>query len=115
VPFGTDPSKIRGYSLSARNLGWASAYLQEWTARAMRTRLEPMKQVARMLRRHDDLLLNDFRAKRQCNSAMFDGMNHKARVSLARSFGHRSYDVLELVLYHNLGKLPEPHCQHRFC
>ncbi len=98
-----------------RSPAWASAYLQEWTARAMRTRLEPMKKVARMLRRHEDLLLNYFRAKRQYNSAMVEGMNHKARVSLARSFGHRSYDVLELVLYHNLGKLPEPPCQHRFC
>lgn len=100
---------------SYRSPTWARNYLRAWTTRAMRSRLEPMKKVARMLRRHEDLLLNYFRAKRQYSSAMVEGMNLKARVSLARSFGHRSFDVLQLVLYHNLGKLPEPPCPHRFC
>jgi transposase len=98
-----------------RNPTWAAAYMKAWTTRAMRSRLEPMKKVARMLRAHENLLLNYFRAKRQYNSAMVEGMNHKARVSLARSFGHRSFEVLKLVLYHNLGSLPEPPCSHKFC
>jgi transposase len=98
-----------------RNPDWAAAYMRAWTTRAMRSRLEPMKKVARMLRSHEDLLLNYFRAKRQYTSAMVEGMNHKARVSLARSFGHRSFEVLKLVLYHNLGALPEPPCSHKFC
>ena len=94
---------------------WAKAYLKAWTTRAMRSQLEPMKKVARMLRAHEDLLLNYFRAKRQYTSAMVEGMNHKARVSLARSYGHRSFEVLKLVLYHNLGDLPEPPSRHKFC
>lgn len=98
-----------------RSPAWASAYLKAWTTRAMRSRIEPMKKVARMLRNHEDLLLNYFRAKRQYTNAMVEGMNHKARVALARSFGHRSFDVLKLVLYHNLGDLPEPHSSHKFC
>lgn len=100
---------------SYRSPTWAAAYLKAWTSRAMRSRIEPMKKVARMLRKHEDLLLNYFRAKRQYTNAMVEGMNHKARVSLARSFGHRSFDVLKLVLYHNLGDLPEPPCSHKFC
>lgn len=98
-----------------RSPAWASAYLKAWTTRAMRSRLAPMQKVARMLRRHEDLLLNYFRARRQYTNAMVEGMNHKARVSLARSFGHRSFEVLKLVLYHNLGALPEPPCSHKFC
>jgi transposase len=98
-----------------RSETWAAAYLKAWTTRAMRSRLEPMKRVARMLRRHEDLLLNYFRAKRKYNSAVVEGLNNKARVSLARSFGHRSFEVLQLVLYHNLGKLPEPPSPHKFC
>jgi transposase len=98
-----------------RSPAWALAYLKAWTTRAMRSRIEPMKKVARMLRRHEDLLLNYFRAKRQYTNAMVEGMNHKARVSLARSFGHRSFEILKLVLYHNLGELPEPPCSHKFC
>jgi transposase len=98
-----------------RSATWAAAYLKAWTTRAMRSRIEPMKKVARMLRRHEDLLLNYFRAKRQYTNAVVEGMNHKARVSLARSFGHRSFDVLQLALYHNLANLPEPPSQHKFC
>mgnify|MGYP003513776100 CR=1 FL=1 len=54
-------------------------------------------------------------AHQKAYDAMVEGMNHKARVSLARSFGHRSFEVLKLVLYHNLGALPEPPCSHKFC
>ena len=42
---------------------WAGAFLDYWCYRAMRSRLEPMKKVARMLRTHEELLLNWFRAK----------------------------------------------------
>lgn len=98
-----------------RSPTWAAAYLKAWTTRAMRSQLEPMKKFARMLRTHEELLLNYFRAKREYNSGVVEGLNNKARVSLAHSFGHRSSEILKLVLYHTLGKLPEPPCSHKFC
>lgn len=98
-----------------RSESWAAAFLREWTTKAMRSRLEPMKKVARMLRRHEQLLLNYFRARRQFTNAVTEGLNHKARVVLARSFGHRSFEVLKTVLYHTLGALPEPPSKHKFC
>jgi transposase len=42
---------------------WAGGFLDYWCARAMRSRLEPMKKMARMLRRHDALLLNWFKGQ----------------------------------------------------
>jgi transposase len=42
---------------------WAGQFLDRWCTRAMRSQLEPMKGVAKMLRRHRPLLLNWFRAK----------------------------------------------------
>src|SRR5450432_1826431 len=42
---------------------WAGGFLDYWCFHAMRSRLEPMKQVARMLRAHEPLILNWFRAK----------------------------------------------------
>ena len=60
---------------SYRSPTWAAAYLKAWTSRAMRSRIEPMKKVARMLRKHEDLLLNYFRAKRQYTNAMVEVMN----------------------------------------
>ncbi|MGI8602547.1 MAG: transposase, partial [Verrucomicrobiales bacterium] len=53
--------------------------------------------------------------KRQFTNAVTEGLNHKLRVSLARSYGHRSYEVLELVLYHRTANLPEPQLTHEFC
>ena len=93
---------------------WAGAFLRAWVTRALRSRLEPIRKVARMMRSHHDLLMNYFRAKREYNSAVVEGLNNKARVALCRSYGHRSFEVLQLVLYHNLGDLPEPEFIHRF-
>ena len=42
---------------------WAGKFLDEWTDRTMRTRLQPLMSVAEMLRRHKLLLLNWFRAR----------------------------------------------------
>ena len=41
---------------------WAGKFLDSWCTRTMRSRIEPMKKVARMLRAHRSLLLNWFRA-----------------------------------------------------
>ena len=43
----------------------AVGFLDYWCFRAMRSRLEPMKQVARMLRAHEALILTWFRAKKE--------------------------------------------------
>ena len=40
---------------------WAGRFLDRWCTRAMRSRLEPIKEVARMVRSHRDLILNWFR------------------------------------------------------
>lgn len=94
---------------------WAAAFLQSWCARAMRSRLKPMQKVARMLRAHQPLLLNWFRAKREISSGAVEGLNNKIRVVTRRSYGFRTYRAMEVALYHNLGHLPEPELTHRFC
>jgi len=47
---------------------WASWFLDKWCTRALRSRLEPMKKIARTLRSHHDLILNWFIAKREISS-----------------------------------------------
>src|SRR3954469_12717285 len=42
------------------------------------------------------------------SSGVVEGLNNKAKVTMRRSYGFRTYRVLELALYHSLGKLPEP-------
>jgi transposase len=94
---------------------WAGAFLDCWCFRVMRTRLEPMKRVARMLRAHEPLILNWFRAKGEISSGAVEGLNNKIRVVTRRSYGFRTYNAMEIALYHNLGRLPEPESTHRFC
>jgi transposase len=98
-----------------RSVLWAGAFLDYWCQRAMRSRLEPMKRVVRMLRTHEDLLLNWFRAKGEISSGAVEGLNNKIRVVTRRSYGFRTYDAMQIALYHNLGRLPEPESTHRFC
>jgi transposase len=99
-----------------RSLTWASAFLEVWRTRALRSRLEPMKKVARMRRSHEDLLMNWFKAKGQISSGAVEGLNNKIRVVTRRSYGFRTYDAMEIALYHTLGRLPEPQeFTHRFC
>jgi len=74
-----------------------------------------MKKVARMLRGHRELLLNWFRAKGQWSSGRVEGLNTKAKLTIGKAFGFRTYQALELALYHTLGALPEPEVTHRFC
>jgi len=94
---------------------WAGAFLDYWCFRAIRSRLEPMKKVARMLRTHEELLLNWFRAKGEISAGAVEGLNNKVRVVTRRSYGFRTYEAMELALYHTLGRLPEPELGHRFC
>jgi transposase len=94
---------------------WASAFLDYWCQRAMRSRLEPIKKVARMLRAHEDLLMNWFRAKGEISSGPVEGLNNKIRVVTRRSFGFRTYKAMEMALFHTLGRLPEPESTHKFC
>ena len=95
---------------------WAGGFLDYWTERAMRSRLEPMKKVARMLRAHEGLILNWFKARGEVSTGATEGLNNKIRVVTRRAYGFRTYKAMEIALYHNLGKLPEPNeLTHKFC
>jgi transposase len=78
----------------------------------MRLQIQPMKKIARMLRAHRDLILNYFKAKKLFSSGVVEGLNNKAKVTMRKSYGFRTFR--ELALYHALGKLPEPELTHRF-
>jgi transposase len=98
-----------------KSVTWAGEFLDYWCFRALRSRLEPMKKVARMLRTHEPLLMNWFRAKGEVSSGAVEGLNNKIRVVTRRSYGFRTYAAMEVALYHNLGRLPEPPSAHKFC
>ncbi len=96
---------------------WAGTFLDRWTTKAMRSQLEPMKKSARSLRSHRDLILNWFKARNQVSLGATEGMNNKLKVITRRAYGLRTYEAMEVALYHGLGGLPDPASQltHRFC
>lgn len=93
---------------------WAGRFLDQWCAKTMRSKIEPMKKVAKMLRSHRELILNWFRAKKEFSSGIVEGLNNKAKLTTKKAYGFRTFRCLEIALYHTLGDLPEPKFTHRF-
>lgn len=93
---------------------WAGKFLDAWCRKVMRSRIEPLKKFARMLRNHRDLILNWFEAK-ALSSAIVEGFNGKAKLTMKKAYGFRTYRAIEVALYHTLGDLPLPDSIHKFC
>jgi transposase len=93
---------------------WAGKFLDKWCTKTMRSKIDPMKRVARMLRRHRTLLLNWFRAKKQFSSGIVEGFNTKAKLTTRKAYGFRTYHAAEIALYHALGALRVPETTHEY-
>jgi transposase len=92
----------------------AGKFLDEWCTRTMRSKIEPMKKVAKTLRRHRDLILNWFRAEGGISAGIVEGLNNKAKLAMRKAYGFRTAEAIETALYHQLGDLPEPEFTHEF-
>jgi len=92
----------------------AAKFLDEWCTRTMRSKIEPMKKVAKTLRRHRDLILNWFRAEGAISAGIVEGLNNKAKLTMRKAYGFRTAKAIEIALYHQLGDLPEPEFTHEF-
>lgn len=120
---GCNLKTIRAYLLKEdfqffwhyKSPAWAGKFLDKWCARAMRSRLKPMKKVVKMLRSHRELLLNWFRVKGHISLGAVEGLNNKVKVTTKKSYGFRSFNLMEIALYQAVGNLPEPKFTHKFC
>ena len=64
----------------------------------MRSRLEPIKKIARSLRNHRPLILNGFRARGQVSSGAVEGLNNKVKWVTRKSYGFRTAKDAKLAL-----------------
>jgi transposase len=80
----------------------------------MRSKIEPMKKVAKMLRRHRSLLLNWFKAKKQFSSSIVAGFNSEAKLTTRKAYCFRTVKAAEITLYQVMGALPVPITAHEF-
>ena len=94
---------------------WAGKFLDAWCADVMRSRIEPLKKVARSLRKHRPLILNWFVARKQYSAGIVEGLNANVKLGFRKAYGFRSVETAKIALYHQLARLPEPKSTHRFC
>ena len=91
----------------------AGKFLDAWCTRTMRSKIEPMKKLAKTSRKHHSLLMNWFKAKGEPSSGVVEGFNNKANLTMRKSCAFRTFRCIEIALYHAMGDLPEPKTTHR--
>ena len=80
-----------------RSEGWARRFLLGWLRRAMYSKIEPIKKVARMIRSHLDGVLGW--VQWQISNGRLEGMNNRIRLLSHRSFGLHSAEALISLTY----------------
>jgi len=95
--------------------GWAGKFIDRWTTMCMKSRIGPMKKIAKMIRSHKPLILNWFKAKGMVSGGVVEGLNNKIKVTMKKAYGFRTLKCIKIALYHTSGVLPEHELTHRFC
>ncbi|MBF0316525.1 MAG: transposase [Oligoflexia bacterium] len=99
---------------SYSSIAWAKKFFRSWCDKAMRSRLEPIKEIVKTLRKHEPLIMNWFEAKDAISLGAVEGQNNKLKSSIRKSYGFKKASVLKIALYHRLGDLPTPEFTHKY-
>jgi len=100
---------------NCRSEGTARAFLEQWIKTAMHSTLEPIKKVARTIRRKLELILNYFKIQTPPTSGIVEGLNRMVNLVIRKSFGFRCFETAKAYLLHQLGDLAPLPFTHRFC
>ncbi len=73
-----------------------------------------MKKLAKTLWKQESLLLNWFESQ-GLSSGIVEVFNHKAKLTMRKADGFKTFENIQIALFHQLGKIPEPESTHRFC
>lgn len=83
--------------------GAAKRFFKAWSNNAMRSRLEPVKKVVKMLRRHEDVLLNY--GQHGISNACAEGFNSAIQLIKANARGFRNFTNYRARILFHFGKL----------
>ena len=86
-----------------RYMGAAQRFFDAWSNNAMRSRLEPIKKVVKMLRRHLTGLLNY--SQHRINNACAEGFNSAIQLIKANARGFRNFTNYRARILFHCGKL----------
>ena len=81
----------------------AERYFGQWYGWAIRSRLEPVKKVARMCKRHLDNILTFFQ-HRHTNGPM-EGLNNAIQGLIKKAYGYRNKERFKTDIFFHLGGL----------
>ena len=84
----------------------AESYLKRWYFWATHSRIQPIIDVAKTIRRHQDGILRWFTSG--INNGILEGINSLVQAAKAKARGYRSDRNLATVIYLIAGKLPLP-------
>jgi transposase len=82
---------------------WGALFLDRWYGWAIRSRLEPMKEVARTIKRHREGILRWFDSR--IANGLIEGINSLVQAAKAKARGYRSTRNLVAITYLIAGKL----------
>ena len=82
---------------------WGELFLERWIGWAKRSRLEPMKALARTMEKHRDGILAWFDSR--ISNALIEGINSLVQAAKAKARGYRNKETLKAVTYMVAGKL----------
>jgi transposase len=88
---------------TAPSLDWGELILNRWYGWAIRSRLEPMKKVARTIKQHRDGILRWFDSK--IANGLIEGINSLVQAAKAKARGYRSLRNLMAIIYLITGKI----------
>ena len=83
--------------------GWAELMLDNWDSWAIRSRIEPIKAVAKTIRRHRDGILAWFNSR--IANGLIEGINSLVQAAKAKARGYRNRETLKAMTYLIAGKL----------
>lgn len=83
--------------------GWAARMWKRWYGWAIRSRLEPVKRVARMIQKHWEGVLNA--ATSNVTNALSEGLNSQIQWIKRKACGYRNRERFRLAIYFHLGGL----------
>lgn len=86
-----------------RSIGWARKFFRQWYDWATRSKLEPVREVASMLRRRLDQVLNY--CKHEITNAVAEGLNSKIMAIKRRACGYRNKENFKTAIYFFCGGL----------
>lgn len=105
-----DLETVRAYSIRLAiqklwefdNIKAAREYLDRCLSWASHSKLEPMVELARFIRRHEDGILRSIKSR--ITNGIVEGINSKIKTAMKRAYGFKSFNYYRTIIYLVAGK-----------